>query len=911
MSLNQGQSIGPYLVEQEIGRGGMGIVFLARDTRLDRQVAIKSLPEHLAVDPERLARFEREAKVLATLNHPNVAGIYGVEEVNGARYLILEYVEGETVAERLDRGALPVDEAIELAVQIAKGVEAAHEAGVVHRDLKPANIKISLAGDVKVLDFGLARTDEGGSASSSVSQLPTLTSPAMASPTTPGVILGTAAYMSPEQARGRSVDKRTDIWSFGVLLHEMLTGRLLFGGETVSDSIAAILERRPELDQLPSKTPTRVRDLLARCLEKDTNKRLRDIGDARLELERSIADEEWMTASLASIKKTPSNMTGRAIVMTLFGAAMGSTLALIIAGAVIGVPTVDSGEIDALRFEIPVIVEDTELAVDDMAISPDGSTIVIAPIGGSPLLVRELDSFEFIVLDGTENAQWPMFSPDGRSIAFYQDSTLFRIDREGGLPVAISDTTGLTQTGAWLDTGMIVDDVEGRDTIVGIDVRSGVHTEIASIPVDSELLGFEGQVSVPGRDYFLTGAYTGNSVDAYSIARVDLEDGSVKTILPDAANPLVTDSATLVFLRDSSLFVVAFDHQLGEVKGDPRRVLEGVTASEWGGEANVSLSRSGDLLYLPGWRLSDGRRLVSISDEGSTQPLTETDFLGEEIAVSPDGSKIVYNTLRRQLESWILDAERGISRRIVGEGEAHDFVWNQAGRLLTYRQIFPDRGYNLNDIVIRDEASGGNTRVVATVTAPYMHIEDWLPDGSGILITQIQPASDDAEILYVHRVVEIDGREASSTLFDQDEYSVYSMKFSPDGKWLAYLSDQSGQTELYIRAYPEAGRAWQVSFAPSATPVNWAPDSSAIYWLERDRMLRATIDVADDGNVSIGLGQVAMHSPWPNAWSRWASWEMNPVGGFIAMEPASWEQTPLPPRLILGWEQEVSDIHQE
>ncbi|MFG0273557.1 MAG: serine/threonine-protein kinase, partial [Phycisphaerales bacterium] len=283
-----GQTVGHYELVEEVGRGGMGVVFLARDTRLDRRVAIKALPDHLATDPDRLARFEREAKTLAQLNHQHVAGIYGIEEHEGARYLVLEFVEGETLADRLDRGPIDPDEAVEIAGQIANGVAAAHDAGVIHRDLKPANIRITPEGVVKVLDFGLARHDEGASGSSVSPDAATLTSPVQHSPTSPGVILGTAAYMSPEQARGRRVDKRTDTWSFGVVLYEMLTGASPFLGETATDSIGAILHKDPDLSRLPSTTPRGVRRVLARCLDRDKERRYRDLGDVRIELEAAL-----------------------------------------------------------------------------------------------------------------------------------------------------------------------------------------------------------------------------------------------------------------------------------------------------------------------------------------------------------------------------------------------------------------------------------------------------------------------------------------------------------------------------------------------------------------------------------------------------------------------------------------------
>ena len=316
------QSVGPYTIVRELGRGGMGVVYLGCDTRLDRQVAIKALPEHLAQDPDRLARFEREARTLAQLTHPNVAGIYGVEEHEGARYLVLEYVEGETLAARLDRGALPVDEALEIAVQIAAGVEAAHEAGVIHRDLKPGNVIVTAEGKAKVLDFGLARTEEASSSSTQMSpNSPTLTSPAVQhSPTMPGVILGTAAYMSPEQARGRTVDKRTDIWSFGVILYEMLTGVCPFIGETVSDSIGAVLHKGVELDRLPSTTPAMVRHVLKRCLERDKATRYRDIGDVRIELEHGDSTGSAAEPSAAPIRQGAALVWGLCAVLAAVAA---------------------------------------------------------------------------------------------------------------------------------------------------------------------------------------------------------------------------------------------------------------------------------------------------------------------------------------------------------------------------------------------------------------------------------------------------------------------------------------------------------------------------------------------------------------------------------------------------------------
>ncbi|MHC4992205.1 MAG: protein kinase domain-containing protein, partial [Planctomycetota bacterium] len=433
--------IGPYTIEREIGRGGMGVVYLARDTKLDRDVAIKALPPELADDASRLARFEREAKTLAQLNHANVAGIHGIEEQDGQKFLALEYVEGETLAERLTRGALPIDEALQVAIEIAAGVEAAHEAGIVHRDLKPDNVKLTPEGKVKVLDFGLARTADPDS-STIQAGVATVTPTTPGSHTIPGTVLGTAPYMSPEQARGRRVDKRADIWAFACLLYEMLTAEPLFGRETPSDSIAAILEREPDLSRLPARTPRRIVDLMSRCLEKEARRRLRDIGDARLELEDALAGRDWMTRGPEAAPSTSApRRTVGAVALVVLGAVLGGVGVTLLGPSLLG-RDVPPAAGPALRLELPLVVDGEHVAVDDMAIAPDGSVIAITPIGDGPILVRDADSFELRALEGTEGAEWPMFSPDGRWIAFYQRDQLLRIPREGGLALAIADAQG-------------------------------------------------------------------------------------------------------------------------------------------------------------------------------------------------------------------------------------------------------------------------------------------------------------------------------------------------------------------------------------------------------------------------------------------------------------------------------------
>ena len=432
-------SIGPFTIERELGRGGMGEVYLARDTRLDRQVAIKAMPAHLAQDPDRLARFQREAKVLASLNHPGIGTIYGLEEADGHQYLILEFVEGETLADWVSRGAIPVEESLSLAKQIAEALDLAQEKGVIHRDLKPGNVMVTPDGIVKVLDFGLARTEEGPASSitaKSLADSPTVTSPARAvhSPTIPGVIMGSAGYMSPEQARGKSVDKRSDIFSFGCVLFEMLTGAQPFRGETVADAIGATLHKELDLNLLPAKTPRRVRDLLTNCLAKDRKNRLHDIGDARLELQRAINEPREHTTGTPPVDRWWRSPRG------LLAACLLAVASVAIASAVV-IPAFLTPRDERRAAPHPARVVRATLTLPkgmscrigdrSVALSPDASRIVIAarPVDESAsasLFVRDLSRLEFQPIADTGDASYPFWSPDGRSIAFFERQTLRR-----------------------------------------------------------------------------------------------------------------------------------------------------------------------------------------------------------------------------------------------------------------------------------------------------------------------------------------------------------------------------------------------------------------------------------------------------------------------------------------------------
>jgi Tol biopolymer transport system component len=897
--------LGPYTITREIGRGGMGVVYLARDTKLDRDVAIKALPEDLADDVDRLARFEREAKTLAQLNHANVAGIHGVEEQDGQRYLILEYVEGETLAERLDRGAMPVDEALEVAIAIASGVEAAHEAGIIHRDLKPDNIKITSDGAVKVLDFGLARTAEGQSGSS-VSDAATVASPTPRtphSPTTPGAILGTAPYMSPEQARGRRLDKRSDIWSFGVILYEMLTGASPFVGETVSDSIGAILHKDIELERLPERTPGRARHVLDRCLQRDRNLRMRDIGDARLELSEALTGREWTAARLDAASSASSMRRLRAGALLVFGAVIGVVIGVAAAVIWLSLGGKDSPVVP-MRFELPLVFEGETVAIDDLAISPDGTVVVIAPVGDGPLLLRDLDSLEVRALPGTDSAEAPFFSPDGHWIAFFQGDQLLRVPRDGGPALAITNSREFDPKGLWIDERTILVTGNQAFKIWRVDLETGRHDMLVDVPAELGILGFEESLcAMPGRDYVLAAGYTGNAVDTYCVLSISLDDGAVEVVLRSGTYPMVASGNEIVFLRDSSLYMVPFDPVTRSVTGRERLVLEGVSADEWGGNAVAALSHSGTLIYVPGDRLSKGRRIVRVSQDGVTEPITEPDaVMRHSLDISPAGDHIVFSTVRRSHESWLYDVDRGNMQLISNAGESYDFCWSPDGERLTYRTQLPERGYEMSDVIIRDVASGVAPRTIATL--PEIELRDWFPDRSALLLSQLKQFETSSSFETRLFELSLDEPDELKPIFDQAGASINDARFSPDGRWLAYISDESGQDQLYVHQYPELNRAWQVSFALSAGII-WSPDSKALYWQQDDRMMKASVG-QDEHAVSIGAPAVALASPWPRAASRWLAWEMGPDGNFYAVAPAEWEQSPEPLRVIVNWVTETS-----
>ncbi|MBX3357461.1 MAG: serine/threonine-protein kinase [Phycisphaeraceae bacterium] len=862
-------AIGPFKIERELGRGGMGEVHLARDTRLDRQVAIKALPAHLAQDPDRLARFQREAKVLASLNHPGIGAIYGLEEANGHQYLVLEYVEGETLADRLAKGPIPVDESLPLAKQIAEALEVAHEKGIIHRDLKPGNVMITPDGVVKVLDFGLARTEEGTPSSSATlakPDSPTVTSPARVqhSPTIPGAIMGTAGYMSPEQARGKPVDKRSDIFSFGCVLYEMLTGAQPFAGETVADAIGATLHKESDPQLLPTSTPRRVRELLTNCLAKDKRNRLHDIGDARLELDRAIGGREWSAAagSTASPQRSRTGAVGAACVLVVLAGGIGWLAASRLTRAVPAAPP--------QVFHVSTTVQSKPPFRSLVGISPDASFVVYAawpeldPDSTKPegvLVVRRLDRDETSIIQGTEGARTAALSPDGRWLAFCsakdRAGTKFSLKkvaidngRSSGKPETICDLTqGRQFQLGWTSDREVVFAPEMGTTIYAVAASGGEPRVILSEERSEGIEGWERfSPLVPGRSLLVTHVSIAGEKIKVNTEVIDLATGARRMVLPDAGTAqLVTDTLQggnlLVALRADMAGLVAVRFDLGELRtlGDPVRAWSGNPASAF------SLSISGTLaLSTQPSDLSD-RRLAWLDDKGQPQPIPGPTRAFSEISVSPDGGRVLANLEVSSpddlsSELWVQDLTRRTSTRIPIQGFAMGLMWSPDGQRIVHGSFAKDQ------FSILERPASGAGEAVKMFTMPlaeqtFLQPSAWSPDGKLLAIVPTDMKINRSDVLMLEQ--EAGSQQWKATPYLNSPADKHALRFSPDGEWVLFCSVESGRHELYVQRFTGAGSGVrdaaggrvQLSTSGHDGAAWWSPDGKEIRFIDGDKQV--------------------------------------------------------------------------
>ena len=856
MSISPGTRLGPYEVTAPLGVGGMGEVYRATDTNLKRSVAIKVLPQALATDPDRLARFQREAEVLAALNHPHIAGIYGLERSDGVTALVMELVDGPTLADRIGAGPIPFAEALPIATQLADALGAAHEANIVHRDLKPANIKIRPDGTVKVLDFGLAKAMEPsvvGSGSVSASMSPTITTPAM---TQAGMILGTAAYMSPEQAKGRPVDRRTDVWAFGCVLYEMLTGRRAFDGEDVTDTIAAIVRGEPDWAALPSEVTPQIRLLIKRCLDKDRRKRISDASVARFLLTEVVTTDS--VGSGASVTAAAQTKSGHHVfIAAAAGVLIGAAIAAASAWAFFRTTGNESAR--PARFGI-VSPSGYGLSLGndrDVAISPDGSIIIyragMGPVNQTQLVVRPIGDVEVRPLAGTTGARNPFFSPDGRWVGYFVPGELHRMPATGGQPILVCAVDGPPRGASWGDDDSIIfATLQGGLQRVPSSGGEPKHiTSPASDKGESDTYPW----ILPGSQTVLFTRRTSTSSEISSINVLELKNGRQKMLFAGGSDPMYTATGHVIYAvvtpgvntgRSGSLRAVRFDEKRLEAIGDHVAVLDKVLINTTGA-ADVALSRHGDLVYVP-----DDPRLVV---QAQPRSLTWVDRRGVETPVpapprsyavarlSPDGVRVALDIRDQTNDIWIWDLARH-TLTPLNRDPAQDLspLWTPDGRRIIWTSTRGGGNPNLYE-----QAADGTGAPERLTTVPGNQFPTSISqDGSRIVLFGTGPLS---TILYS---VLLDPGKRNAEPLVKGPSTYFGGELSPNGHWLAYHSNESGEFQVYVRPFPNVDSGRVPISTKGGTRAAWARNGRELFYLDQSGFLTSVPVQVKDGVFTAG-----------------------------------------------------------
>jgi serine/threonine-protein kinase len=869
LSVTIGTKLGSHEITALLGKGGMGEVYRARDTKLKREVAIKILPEEFSRDPDRIARFQREAEVLASLSHPNIAVIHSLEEEQGSRFLVLELVEGETLDVRIKRGPIPIEEALHIAKSICEALEAAHEKGVVHRDLKPANIKLTPDGKVKVLDFGLAKALQEQQPSN-LSNSPTLVSAA----SVPGVILGTAAYMSPEQARGSEADHRSDIFSLGVVLYEMLTGKQAFTGDTVSDILASVLKTEPDLTLLP-KVIGRTHELIRRCLDKNPKSRWQAAGDLRIEIDNALAISAEQTQTIPSPVMIRNSKREWAIA----------------AAAIVGMAVSLWAPWRTVAPAFPVRINgglgaDVGLAArapgtTALALSPDGSTLAFVgeKNGASQIYIRRLSQLQASPLAGTSGALSPFFSPDGQWLGFFAEGKLKKISVTGGAAVTLCDAA-TPRGGSWGDDGNIVFHPNPIGGLLRVSSGGGQAEPLTKLEQGSVTHRWP-QVLPGAKAVLYMSSPVGNNSETSNIMVQPMPSGTPKVLIRGGYHPQYAASGHLLYIHEGTLFAAPFDLKRLEVTGASVPAIEGVDTVRANGAAQFAVSPTGAFTYLPGQSADKDSPVLWMTHDGKTSPLRTMPSVWSNPHFSPDGQRLAMDILNGNVHVWIYEWARETLTRLTFDPDNNDGnpVWTPDGKRIAFAS---DRakGQVANLYWQRADGSGEVQRLTESSNAQYP--SSFHPSGKYLAFWEgTRPNSADLMILPIEGDEKSGWKPGKPSFLLNTPANEAEPMFSPDGGWIAYISDETRRPEVFVRPFPGPGGKWQISTA-GGLEVAWSRTRRELLYHGLDnRIMVASYTVEGD----------SFKADKPRLWSEQAilprvrlprSFDLHPDGERIA-----------------------------